>query len=347
MLLKALALSALLVGVLPMTATAQERTKLRLSESTSNFSFLQSNLPAIAGIFEEEGFDVEYIKSSAASTGISALINGDVDVYIGSTVALVRAREKGAPVIAVSAVATQITTGIIVSRAWADKNGINEKSTLAEKMAALKGAKIGITGPGAGSDQVVRYSALAAGIDPDRDMELVAMGNQNAVFVAALEQGRIDGFALAPPLINQTVKDQNAMILVNLPGGEVPELDGHLYIVAAVLEDTVKERPDVVVRLNRALQKGFDATRDPQQEPIVREKVRQALFMKMDQDVFEEAWRNNAAAVPQDVVITPEQMRRVIDFENKFLKTPLPYESGSSAYVDEFAKKAVEELKAQ
>lgn len=344
MYLRTILLSALTACVLPVAAAAQERLKLRLSESTSNFSFLQSNMPAIVGLFDEEGIDVEFVKTSAASTGISAMVNGDVDVYIGSTVALIRARQRGAEIVGISALATQITTGIVMSRAWVDKHGITESSTLDEKLLALRGARVGITGPGAGSDQVVRYSAMRAGIDPDREMELVALGNNNNVFVASLEQGRIDGFALAPPLINQTAKDQNAMVMIDLPGGEIPELDGYLYIVAAVMEKTVRERPELVRRLNRVFQRGYDMTRDPALEPEAREKVRQALFLRMDQDVFEEAWRNNAKAVPQSVVITPEQMRGVIDFENKFAKEPIPYEVGEAAINTELAAEAFKEL---
>jgi NitT/TauT family transport system substrate-binding protein len=327
-----------------LTAYAKDSIDLRFSESTSGFSFLQSNLPSIIGLFQDEGINVQYVKSAGAATGINALISGDVDVYIGSTDALLKAREKGAPIVAIAALTTQFVSGITVSRDWADKHGVDDKSPIEQKLKALKGATIGITGPGSGSDQIVRFSATVAGLDPDRDVHVVAMGNQGANFLAAMQQKRIDGFALSAPTSYQAIKDQNAMMLVNSPVGELKPLDGYLYIVAAVTEDWLKKNPETAMKLLRAFQKGLDIAHDPKKDPEVREKVRQALYSKYDKAVFEQAWADNKQAVPTSIVITPEQMKMVVDFENHFAKKPLGEDMASKAYDSTYAKKVYAEL---
>ncbi len=133
-----LAIAGLMV-VFAAGAQAQEKTKLRFSESTFGFSFLQSNLPAVMGYFDQENIEADYIRSAAAATGVSALLGGDVDVYVGSTGALMKAQSRGADIVAIAALTTQFVSGIVVSRAWADKNGLTAKSPLDAKLKALKG----------------------------------------------------------------------------------------------------------------------------------------------------------------------------------------------------------------
>ena len=108
------------------------------------------------------------------------------------------AREHGAPVTVFGAVMTQYSSNIAVRRDWAKKFGVTENSPYKDKLKALKGITIGITSAGSGTDQLVRFLAKQAGLRPDRDMTITALGSGQAM-LAAFSQNRIQAFSHSAP----------------------------------------------------------------------------------------------------------------------------------------------------
>ncbi len=97
----------------------------------------------------------------------------------------------------------------------------------------------------------------------------------------------------------------------------------------------------------KAFQMGLDTYHDPKRTNQMRDKVREVLYKNsVDADVLAEAWADNEGAVPKSIVITKEQMRQVIDFDNQFSKVQLSRDIVDNSFNDEFAKRAVNELRA-
>lgn len=68
--------------------------------------------------------------------------------------------------------------------------------------ADLKGKTIGISGPGSSSDMLVRWAVRKVGLDPDRDIQMVALGSVANLF-AGLENDRVPAGVLVQPFLNR------------------------------------------------------------------------------------------------------------------------------------------------
>lgn len=66
----------------------------------------------------------------------------------------------------------------------------------------LKGKTIGISGPGSSSDMLVRYAVRGAGLDPDKDVTLIALGSVANLY-AGIENDRVAAGVLVSPFLEK------------------------------------------------------------------------------------------------------------------------------------------------
>jgi NitT/TauT family transport system substrate-binding protein len=66
----------------------------------------------------------------------------------------------------------------------------------------LKGKTIGISGPGSSSDMLVRYGVRKVGLDPDKDVTLIALGSVANLF-AGVENDRVAAGVLVSPFLER------------------------------------------------------------------------------------------------------------------------------------------------
>lgn len=84
----------------------------------------------------------------------------------------------------------------------------------------LKGLKLGISSPGASADTSLRLLLQQAGLDPDRDVRIVPVGDPTTQ-IAALRNGTVDGVMAFEPIQTQAVfGDKIAKSVVNLEKGD-------------------------------------------------------------------------------------------------------------------------------
>src|SRR5262249_32126444 len=122
------------------------------------------------------------------------------------------------------------TIPMVLRKEVATKRGVTAHSSLADRVKAMKGLKMGITTPGAGTDLLVRYLMLTHGFQPDRDLQIVPVGGVDTMR-AALESGRIDGCSCLIPVDIVAVKSGLAVPFLD-PGTDVPALRGvHFSVV--------------------------------------------------------------------------------------------------------------------
>src|SRR3546814_19969781 len=137
------------------------------------FSLVSLSLPAVTAegrvYFYEQNFDGMITSTGGGSKALAAVFGGDADIYVGAISSAFRAREKGTDVITFGTSMTQFGSNFVISGDWAKKHGITAASSYADKQKALKGIKVGVTSPGSGTDQAVRFLAKEAGLDPEQD----------------------------------------------------------------------------------------------------------------------------------------------------------------------------------
>lgn len=121
-----------------------------------------------------------------------------------------------------------------------------DTATFEEKMASLKGKKIGVTAIGAGTDHMLGMALQAAGMKRS-DVTPVGVGQIPAA-IAQMKTGRLDayvGFTFGSGL--SVASQVGGRMLIEFAGDDVPKLlSGQQVCPVLVREDTATDKQDVV-----------------------------------------------------------------------------------------------------
>lgn len=210
------------------------------------------------GIFEEEGIKVEVVEVEAGTDSVAALVSGNAqfaDIGFDDLAALADTGEES--LVMVHNILNRVTLTLVMRKEVAAERGVTRDSPLEERFAALKGLKLGITSPGAPTDNFMRYYLREVGLDPDRDASIVAVGGASSL-LAALEEGRIDAYHLSPPTPYVAEQEGFGTILIDGPAGDVPPLADFLYTGFAASRSYVEENPEQAEAFSRGLTRAME-----------------------------------------------------------------------------------------
>jgi NitT/TauT family transport system substrate-binding protein len=216
-------------GALPNWAIAAD--KIRISVTNFNMSFLPSGLAVKRGFFKEEGIEAEVIRMNA-NVAITALASGDTDytMIFGS---VVRAAMRGLPVKVVASLIDGSTHALIARPEFKSARD-------------LKGKTLGIQAYGA-TDQVAAMMMFKHfGIDPEKEIKVVALGPA-AARLSALREGVVEVAVISPPA-DEEARKMGFNILAR-----AYELFSFPFVGLGTHTRKIKERPDEVKRTIRAL----------------------------------------------------------------------------------------------
>jgi NitT/TauT family transport system substrate-binding protein len=194
----------------PTTGPAFSGPPEALHVSYSNL--IADNLPEWlayeSGIFKQNGLDVK-LDNIASSTGIPAVISGDVQIaHLGGSETL-SAAAGGADLVILA------ITGPVYPFVFMAPAAITSTDQ-------LKGKKIGVSNIGSSSDIATRVMLKKVGLDPEKDVSIVAVGSlQNRM--AALLSGAIDGGVAQPP-DQIALEDKGFHVIYDLAAQKLPSV---------------------------------------------------------------------------------------------------------------------------
>lgn len=136
-----------------------------------------------AGLFKENGLDVQLIFIGSSSIVTQAVIAGDVPVAIMSGTAAIGSQLAGSDVVMAASTKKDPAQAFLVTA-----KGISQP-------AQLKGKKLAVSRLGASSDFILRLILKRIGLVPDKDVAIIQVGS-SPVRMAALANGVADGTAL-------------------------------------------------------------------------------------------------------------------------------------------------------
>lgn len=165
--------------------------KVRIAIATSSLAFLVPFVAKDRGFYLKQGSDVELIQMRP-NISIAALLSGEVH-YIELIGSAIRSAARGLPVRAIS-------TGIRAP--FFSIIGQNKFKSIKD----LKGAVIGLTSIGGTNHISTRITLGKLGLDPDRDVKFLAIGDEKVMF-DAFKAGRADVVVLAPPFSVQLKRE--------------------------------------------------------------------------------------------------------------------------------------------
>ncbi|MGD9945566.1 MAG: ABC transporter substrate-binding protein [Burkholderiaceae bacterium] len=341
--LRAAAVVAATAALLGTAPAAAQSNKLKLAITTIGWSYVPVLVAEKLGFYKQEGVDVEIINTGGGAKAAAALAGGSVDLFGTDAGFALKARARGADVQLVGACMTEYATNIVTSRAWADKHGINERSTYQDKLRALKGVTVGVLSRGSGHEQLVRFLAREGSIDADREMNITAMGTSDAT-LAAFMQNRIQAFVHSAPIGERAVKDHSGVMLFNMSKGDAKPLQGFLYTAFVGRESWIKSNGDLLVRFLRAQQRALNALHDPVQSVKARDALHAAYFSKLEPEFWAFVWDSNLAAFPKSVEMNEHQLRQAAELVSMFQTEPVPPALVQASWTNTYAQRAAAEL---
>jgi NitT/TauT family transport system substrate-binding protein len=218
------------------------------------------NLPTLVAIakdyFGEENIELGDLVLGSGGTTRAAVIAKEYDFGLFAFVHIPIARLAGSPWKAILTTHDREIFSLVV------RSGLKDK---VKKVADLKGMKIGMTSPGAGAWAFANIFVRQAGLDPEKDVELVAVGGDAQVIYTALKTGRVDAFASWEPTTTRVVEDGTAFPLIPIYEAAQHRAAVGADKAAAMLlvtrEDVIAAKPDLVKRMVNAHKKGLDFIR--------------------------------------------------------------------------------------
>ena len=286
-----IALVSFIFTWLVVAAPALALDRIRIAVSNPNMPNLTVQMAQQRGLFKDENIDAEIIRMNP-NVSITALATGDVD-YCQLFGAVVGGAIAGLPVRIVAGFLDNWPMTLIAQP---------EIKTLKD----LKGKTLGISSFGATPDVAARMMIKQAGIDPEKDIKVLALGS-DAARLGALKQRVVDVVVVSPPADAQMEK-QGYRILAR-----AYELFSYPYLGLGTHTRKIKEKPDEIRRVIKATIRANRVIRDN------RDEAAKALMVwgKVERDfafASYDALRNlfNAdGAVPEDgLKLVIEQARR-------------------------------------
>lgn len=320
-------------------AQAQAADKVDVALGSFGFLYVETMAADTMGYFADEGIDATVRNLNSGTKAVAAVVSGSSQFTVTAPQASFIARNEGADLVVVGSAITQLASNVVVSKEWAAKNHIADNSSYEDRLKALRGSKIGITTPGSGTEQLIRFLAEQGKLDPARDLSIVPLGSTTAM-LPALSQGQVDGFTSSPPVPDKAAHDFGAVTLFNLIGGQVKPLDGFLYQGVVVTGDTLKQNPDLVVRFLKAIQKALDAIHDPASSEKVRDAVKAKYYPKLGKDLYDGVWKDFEPAFPKTVSLNQGQVKQIADFVAKFGK-PISQQAQDTGWTNKYAEEAL------
>ena len=301
------------VAAIPPTAKAQQKDLPEVSMLTAvpNFAFAAIWVAEQLKYFEQEGVRVKITPAPSGSVCLNAVVGRSTNFCASTSEGLVLAQAEGAPAIAIQAHNRTMTLGITLRKAIVDKLGLTRESPIGARLKALTQlGTIGATGPGAASEQVIKFLVKKAGASATV-LKFVYIGA--AELPASLMNDVIDAYALSPPSAEITEASGKGYVLIPLGKGEIPELTDYPYEVLMVRPDYVEANPKIAMAVSRAISRGGALFRNKPEEAKAALRAHR-LSVKLTEDVFNLSHNMVAGAMPPWGTMTTAGWQKVINF---------------------------------
>ena len=191
-----------------------------------------------AGLFRENGLDVQLIFVGSSSIVTQALLAGDIPIAIMSGTTAINSQLAGADVVIAASTKKDPAQAFLVTT-----KGISQPSQ-------LRGKKLAVSRLGSSSDFILRLMLKKIGLVPEKDVAIIQIGS-SPVRMAALANGTADGTALTFEEM-MVAKKLGFNLLVNLMDLGVESLNSDVVTTRKFL----RESRDTVQRFIRAMIKG-------------------------------------------------------------------------------------------
>jgi NitT/TauT family transport system substrate-binding protein len=215
-------------------------------------------------LFQKNGIDPQilYLQTTLGQT---AMIAGEIDMCVYSGSLLSSARLQGVDVVMVTSFLNRPLYRLVVRP---------EIATVAD----LKGKRLGITRFGTVTDSMTRLLIARLGLDPDKDVSYVQVGDV-PILLASLSTGRIiDGAIVQPPYYLKAVAT-GMRVLVNMQEMDIPIQQTGLNTT----QRFIAKNPDVSRRVVKSVIEGIHLMRT--NPPVAKRALSRRMQIKEEKEL--------------------------------------------------------------
>ncbi len=319
-----------------LTAPAAALDQVKLSVFQSNFCCFAVYVAKALKLFDQHDVDVELIYgtgiqpanifvSGSADAGAFAVEHGVTVVSKGQDIKLIVLEQQLPPL------------SLIVDNAVPTPNA---DKPYPQNLADLKGLKIGISGRGASTDTALRFMLRQAGLDPDKDVTIMPVGDPGTM-LASLKNHVIDGaMAVDPTQTAAVLSLKIAKTVTDIEGGGGPDVF-HPYAYNGVFVHAafLKDHADAARGLVAAIAEACQVINDPARTNDLMDVA--ASFMKgSDPTVvrtYLEKYRSNYGAVAtrkgvdnvSAMLLAAKSIDKAVPYEQIVATDFMPHEDGA------------------
>jgi NitT/TauT family transport system substrate-binding protein len=297
-------------GAAAPTAHAQQTIKIG---TTPSFIFLPLYAAEQLGYLKAEGITAQFVDFEGGAEVTTAMVGGSIDT--GGTMVerpLILA-EKGFGAKNLLALENRNPLHLVI-----------RKDHPAKEVKDLKGTKLGMTRAGSGTDLSLRALLKDAGLEPDKDVAIIAVGGVSSAN-AALKAGQVDGFMGGEPAGAIAVQQLKlARYFVDPRLGQGPKfLQFMTFPTLQASDKWLAANPQLSERLVRALVKTLKRLREDPESAVA---VGQKIFPTMDVAIIRSIVTIEKGTYSP--AITEEAIRLCNQFQKQVgsVKTDIPYD---------------------
>ncbi|GAB2506787.1 ABC transporter substrate-binding protein [Nocardiopsis aegyptia] len=229
---------------------------LNVGQISNSVAFFPLYVAEQEGYFTEEGVELgERPRLGTGAKLAAALTSGSIDVGAGVLTDAFNLAESNPETQVTGSLVTDYYVDIVTSSEF---DGPAADASLEDKVRALEGKNIGITGPGSGTEALVIYLFEQVGLDAKTDATLVNLGAVPSSAIGALSEGQVDALAFFQPTGQMAETQGVGDIYISPQRGDIPDLSGSLHGALFSTSGVIEEKGEEVEAFNRAIDRALE-----------------------------------------------------------------------------------------
>jgi NitT/TauT family transport system substrate-binding protein len=328
-------LVALVALAQPARAAEMENTTIALPAVALIFSSVY--IAQDAGIFKKDGLEVK----EQVITGIAAanaVISGSQDFSSSSGVTITRAAAHHQSLIAIADTFDRSGFWVVISKKAVDERHFDAKAPLAERAKLMKGLRFAVGAINAIPHAYLKLIAKIGGLDGERDITVAGMSPPDQV--GAIERGAIDGFSGGPPVTDEVLLKNEAVILANGTDSDPIDPPWLTHVAANVVltrPQFCADHKSICMKMGHAM---VDASKFMHEHPEEAMKLLAKRVNVTDPKVLAQAYKETLAATPLSPALDAKMLSVADDMNIQagFMKADERVKSYDGLFTNDYLK---------